>query len=636
MGSTFSGIELSKRGLAAQQQGIHTTGHNISNADNKSYARQRVNIGTNDPIYDASLNRAMIAGQIGQGASVTEVERIRDMFLDDRIAETNTEKNYWGARQEYLHQVEVIFGEPGNVTLRNHMDQFWSSLEELSKYPEESAQRSVVKEKAIGLSSRIEDTFKKLSVLKDQADKEVEVKTNLLNGLAEQVRVLNERITKAEAMGDNPNDLYDRREKIVEELSGLVDLSIGRSDRDEFMIFIGQQILVQGSKKNEIVMKGNAEYEGKQDLYWKHNDERVILENGRIQGVIEVRDFVLAEKIAQIDTFAVNLKDTVNSIHKDGFGLNGKTNLNFFEEKNLATNSFGEYDSNGDGVNDITAVYRVSGRTSVNADRPIGIEGTITLHGTDAKHTPALINYSKDDTLNDVIRRINGAKTGITASLNQDSQLTLKATANAESPRTSFMIRHIEDSGQLLVGVTGILNGTGAAGSFDYRKTGEYSKLQAKREDITLTPYTHPASFVKVSDEIQNNVQSIAAARGKDLDGSGDYNKPNWHKDGANALLMAASLREKPVMVEYSKSFGEFYSSIIAKIGTEAREAKMQLDTRNAVITEYENLRQSIMGVNINEEMTNMIQFQQSFNASARMMNTQNEMLDVIINRLGR
>ncbi|HNH07791.1 MAG TPA: flagellar hook-associated protein FlgK, partial [Leptospiraceae bacterium] len=267
MGSTFSGIELSKRGLAAQQQGIHTTGHNISNADNKSYARQRVNIGTNDPIYEPSLNRAMIAGQIGQGASVTEVERIRDMFLDDRIAETNTEKNYWGARQEYLHQVEVIFGEPGGVTLRNHMDQFWSSLEELSKYPEESAQRSVVKEKAIGLSSRIEDTFRKLSVLKDQADKEVEVKTNLLNGLSEQVRVLNERITKAEAMGDNPNDLYDRREKIVEELSGLVDLSIGRSDRDEFMIFIGQQILVQGSKKNEIIMKGNAEYEGKQDLY---------------------------------------------------------------------------------------------------------------------------------------------------------------------------------------------------------------------------------------------------------------------------------------------------------------------------------------------------------------------------------
>ncbi|HRG75397.1 MAG TPA: flagellar basal body rod C-terminal domain-containing protein, partial [Leptospiraceae bacterium] len=158
---------------------------------------------------------------------------------------------------------------------------------------------------------------------------------------------------------------------------------------------------------------------------------------------------------------------------------------------------------------------------------------------------------------------------------------------------------------------------------------------QAAPQDITLTPQFHPASFVRVSDDIANNVNNIAAARGKDVGGTGDYNKANGQKDGSNALLVANFLKDKPMMVGYDENFSAFYNGMISKLGTEAREAKQELGTQTALLSEFEKLRQSVMGVNLDEEMANMVQYQHSYNAAAKMINVQNEMLDVIINRLG-
>jgi flagellar hook-associated protein 1 len=635
MGSTFSGIEVGKRGLSTHQQALHTTGHNIANADNKSYSRQRVGMSAAESIYDPSLNRPLVAGQIGQGSIVSHIERIRDQFIDERVIETSTEKNYWAARQEYLHQAEIIFGEPAGNTIRSSLDELWSSFEEMGNYPDESAHRSVVKEKANTLASRLENTYSKLASLKDQANREFEAKSNQLINLSETVRVLNEKINKSESLGDSPNDLYDKRDKAIEELSALVDITVGRSDKDEFMVFIGQQILVQGSKKSDLKLVPDAERDGKLDLYWKESNSRVLMKSGRLQGLLEIRDDIITDKINQVDSLSVNIIDTVNSIHKDGFGLNGKTNINFFDVKSLANNIYGEYDSNGDGLNDMTAIFRVNGKTSLDADRPIGLSGTMTFHKNDGKSTPVYVAYSQDDTVGEVIKRINNSRAGIVASLNHDNQLTLKATISEDHPKQNFIIQHLEDSGQFLVGLSGILAGSGAAGSFDYQRVGEYRKFQANPEDITLTPYYNPSGRIKLSEEVNNNVMSIAASRGKAIGGATDYNSGNGAKDGQNALLIARALRDKPIMVEYDTTVNSFYAGLISHLGTEAAEAIQELEVRTAVLTEYENLRQSTMGVSLDEEMANMVQFQQSYNAAAKMINVQNDMLDTIINRLG-
>jgi flagellar hook-associated protein 1 FlgK len=635
MGSTFSGLEVAKKGLSVHQQALHTTGHNISNADSKTYARQRVQITSAEPLYDASLNRAMVAGQIGQGSQVPVIERVRDAFIDDRIVETNSNKEYWATKNDYLYRTEMVFNEPTGLTLRTQLDQFWSSWQELANYPDESAHRSVVKEKAIALGTRIEDTFRKLTQLQNQSNEELKSKVDLLNVTAESIRHLNEKIVKAEALGDRPNDLYDKRDALVEDLAGLVNVSIGRSDKDEFMVFIGEEILVQGSKREKIETIGNPENEGKVKLIWERDGRDLLLKSGKILALQEIRDVVLKEKIAGVDSFAINLVDTVNEIHKDGFGLNGRTNINFFQPKDLSQNTNAEYDFDGDGVLDRTAIFRVTGKTSLDGTKPIGIAGTITLHQTDEKSTPVLIPYNVDDTVNDVITRINRAQAGVVSFLNHDNQLVVKATLSESNSRENFMIRHLEDSGNFLVGLSGILNSSGGFGSFDYRKINELNKLQGTISETTFTPFYHPASFVRVSDDIQTNLNNIAASRGKDVGGTGDYNKSNGAKDGSNALLISSFLKDKPMMVEYDSNFTEFYSNLISKLGTEAREAKQEMGIQTALLSEFEKLRQSVMGVNLDEEMANMVQFQHSYNAAAKMINIQNEMLDTLINRMG-
>lgn len=636
MGSTFQGIEIGKRGLSVHQQALQTTGHNISNADNKHYSRQRVVMGTMEPIYEPSFNRAEVAGQIGQGSKVSSIERIRDHFIDDRIIESSSLKEYWSKRSDYLYQMETIINEPNGTTLRTSMDQFWSAWEDLSNYPEESAHRSVVLEKAIGLGNRMEDVHKKLSFLREQSNREIESKVNHINTLAENIKNLNERISKAQALGDQPNDLLDRRDEAIQELAGMADITIGRSDEDELMVYIGQQIFIQGKKVHKIDLVGNFENDGLLDLKWSETGEKVLLRSGSLQALTEIRDKVLVDKINSIDSLALNTMDVVNEIHKDGFGLTGKTNLQFFEFRSLATNTFGEIDSDGDGQNDKTAIFRVTGKTSIDPDRPIGINGTLRfLKPTDRGEEEILIPYSKDDTLQSVINRLNRSEVGVVAYMSHDSQLVIKGNTNPYNKKENFMIRHLEDSGELLVGLTGILFSSGIAGSFDYRKLGEFSKFQSASQDITLTPMYHPSGYFRVSQDISFNPANIAAARGKDVGGTGDYNSPNGHKDGSNALLIARALRERPIMFEYSKTTDDFYNSLVSRLGTEAREAKQELTSQQELMVELENMRQSVMGVNLDEEMANMVQFQQSYNAAARMISTMNEMLDVIINRLG-
>ena len=104
MNSTFMGIEIGKRGLHSHQQALHVTGHNISNAENKEYSRQRVVITSADPLYVPALNRSNSPGNIGQGSVVQTVERIRDSFIDDRIVAEKDVMGYWNTKNDFIHQ----------------------------------------------------------------------------------------------------------------------------------------------------------------------------------------------------------------------------------------------------------------------------------------------------------------------------------------------------------------------------------------------------------------------------------------------------------------------------------------------------------------------------------------------------
>ena len=646
MGSTFGGLEISKRGLSTHQAALNTTGHNISNADNKHYARQRVEIESAEPIYAPAFNRASVSGQLGQGSHVASVQRIRDSFYDDQIQTAENSKSYWETRHHYLKQVENIFNEPSENTLRSLLDKFWASWQDLANFPADMAHREVVIERGQALSLRINDSYNKLYTLQTRANMEVQTNVAEINSLASKVKDLNQRIQKLEALGDNPNDLKDRRDATLEKLSEFVNIHIGRGDKDELIVFIGEQALVQGEILRKLSIEGEPSKDGLYKVTWEHNRKDLVLEKGRLYALLEMRDQAILERIHELDSYALNISDIVNEAHSDGFGLNGSTNKNFFELKPLSGQANGNlqrlvgenlnpnYDLDQDGTVDSTAIFRVTGSNVIDPEKRLGIAGTLTFFKNDAQNTPVQIDYKANESIKNIIRKINDNRVGVVAYLGHDKQLSLKGTIAENDPKTNFIIRHIEDSGDLLVGYAGILSASGEQGAFDFRKIDEIQKLRPALEDIALTPNFHPSAHISISKEIKQNVANLAAARGKDIGGTGDYNTPNGNADGSNALLIAAGLKQDQRMISYAKNPEEFYNSLIAKLGTETRTALDAVEREKENLVDLNALRQSIMGVSLDEEMSNMIQFQHAYNASARMLQTQNDILDTIINRL--
>lgn len=644
MGSTFGGLEIGKRGISVHQTAINTTGHNISNADNEHYARQRVAMESMDPIYNPSLNRAGTKGQLGQGVSVAQIERIRDHFYDDQIVDAQNVKNFWDARYNYLYQMEKVFNEPTDNSLRSLTNKFWASWEELAAYSTDFSHREVVLERANSLTTRIKDVYDKLTQLRVRANNEVIADVDRVNSLATDIRDLNERIMKIQALGDQPNDLMDRRDKAVEMLSEIVNVHVGRGDKDEMIVFIGEQALVQGEIQRKLKTIPDAQNDGMARVAWEHSDRDLALNGGHLLGLLEVRDKAIVERIDQVDLYAVNMSDIVNEIHRDGFGLNGATNRDFFAIRALSSNSNGNYqlqnaranfDLNQDGTAEITAIFRVSGTNTVDPTRKVGLDGTLTFFRNDKDNTPVSVDYSRDETLEEIIKRINDSNAGVVAYMNHDNQLALKAVTADDDRRTNFMLRHLEDSGELLVGYTGVLNSSGEAGAFDFRRVNEISKLRPPLQDITLTPIFHPAAYLGLSREVAGDPASIAAGRGKDLGGTGDYNTPGGAADGTNALLVASSLKQGNSMFGRTRNPDEFYNALISKLGSESRTAEDAVMRQKDNLKELNNMRQSVMGVSLDEEMSNMVQFQHAYNASARVINTMNELLDTIINRMG-
>ncbi len=181
MNSTFMGIEIGKKGLSSHQQALHVTGHNISNAANKEYSRQRVIISAADPLYVPALNRSNAAGNIGQGSIVSSVERIRDAFIDDRIMVEKDVHGYWKTKSDLIYQVEAIYNEPSDQSIRNRLDELWKGWQELSKYPEERSTREVVKEKGVTLSNEVKHIYSQLYDLQQNANRQIAHSVDQIN-----------------------------------------------------------------------------------------------------------------------------------------------------------------------------------------------------------------------------------------------------------------------------------------------------------------------------------------------------------------------------------------------------------------------------------------------------------------------
>ncbi|HOV63303.1 MAG TPA: flagellar hook-associated protein FlgK [Spirochaetia bacterium] len=624
MQSTFSGIELGKRSLIAHNQSITTTGHNISNASVEGYSRQRVILDAFDPIYMPDLTRENTPGQLGQGVIASRVERIQDGILEGRIVSQANGRGYWAAKDSYLLSLEQVYNEPGDLSVRSLLDRFWGAWQELSIHPEELAARQAVIERGEALIDGIHSRYSSLKQLRDMVEVDITANVNRVNEILGKVSVLNEQIVKVKAMGDNPNDLLDKRDNFVRELSGIIDITVDTRDPDEYIINTGGMHLLQGRVVTGLSLAPDAENEGYSRVLWAKSGEEVGFKGGSLAALLELRDSDIKGEIQNLDLMTVNFIDLVNEVHRRGFGLSGKTGLDFFTEYPLINNLAGNYDRNGDGQYDSSYIFRLNGSNTLDPTEQVGLSGTITLSGRDGAVS---IDYFPTDTVSDVVKRINLSGAEVVARLDLEGKLSLKATTAHAKGNPDFVIRHVEDSGQFLVGYAGILRNSAAGGAFDWQRPDAVESIRGEGASFAVAPVAHPSGWIEVNKSVKNDPGSIAS-------GFGENGRPANPGDGSAALAIA-SLRNSEVMLGGIRTFDDYFAKTVADVGLKGERAARALETENAIMKELEDMKQSISGVNIDEEFSELIKFQHGYTAASRFITELNKMYDTIINRLG-
>ena len=219
MAGLIGSLHSAGTGMSVSQASIQTTSHNINNINTPGYSRQRVEQSAKNAYSNPGYNSSMGPGQIGTGVQATDVIRIRNTFYDFQYRSES--HNYGEISIKYQHytNIEKIFNEPSDSAISGSMSDFFSSWQELSKSPNDTGAKDIVIQNAKYLATNISDVKEKLDKLATQAEKKLNDDVVEINDMINQIRDLNKDIKLIEGSGKTPNDLMDKRDSVIDELS---------------------------------------------------------------------------------------------------------------------------------------------------------------------------------------------------------------------------------------------------------------------------------------------------------------------------------------------------------------------------------------------------------------------------------
>ena len=247
----------------------------------------------------------------------------------------------------------------------------------------------------------------------------------------------------------------------------------------------------------------------------------------------------------------------------------------------------------------------------------------MTLSGKDGN---VEIPYYHTDTVEAVIARINDSASEVKAYLDRNNHLVLKATAASDVSNPDFVIRHVEDSGYFLAAYSGVLSGIGADNAYDFNQADSVNALVAGAQ-FSVSPVYNPAAYIEVNTELKKDVMSVAAGY---IDSTGAAATG----DG-RAAVEIASIRNSAIMVGNMRTFDDYFADSVTNVGLKGQQAETNFLSQNAIMEDLRNLRDSISGVNIDEELAEIMKFQHGYNAAAKFVTVWDSLLDTVINKLG-
>jgi len=250
---SLSGLQIALSGLEADQVGIDTAGHNIANENTPGYSRQVVDLTANQALILPSLSSSTGNGvQLGEGVDITQINRVRNQFLDVQYRGQNTQLGAATANSTALSQAQAAFAEPGTTGISSQLATFYSDWSSLANAPTNTGARQTVVDDATTLTQTFNSLSGQLGAIQTQAGQQYASLTGAGGQVqvdANQIASLNAAISQQLAAGQQPNDLQDQRDSLLDELSSLGKVSVTDPGNGQLAVSFGDaaQPLVSGT-----------------------------------------------------------------------------------------------------------------------------------------------------------------------------------------------------------------------------------------------------------------------------------------------------------------------------------------------------------------------------------------------------
>lgn len=618
MGSIFNALNIGYSGLNTAQVGIDTTGHNISNAETAGYSRQRV-------VTSAAVTANSTFGSVGNGTQVAQIARVFDQFVFDRYTTTAQNKENSDTLKSNLQELSTYFPDIQNVGIKNDLQSYFDSWQSFSNDPSNTALKVDLAQKTQTLSDHINQTWTQITDLQKSLDTQVGVNIDEVNRIGSQIADINKSINQAEAGGgNNANDLRDQRSQLELSMSKLIGSKVmtGQIQTNNtvdsniaiqsgsYTIQVGGFNLVDGASFHPIGMDNTKNAGGYNDLYYERQDGVKVpmagnITEGKIGALIELRgstigsdgvfqDGFLQETLNTMDTFVKGLIESTNSIYAQSATDKMSSNPLSVSANQVLLASGENFKA---GTFDVVT-YDIDGNETARR--------SITINASTVMDNASPTNLLPDGTPNSIIGQLKALKddNNDNNSLNdisniltpnfttQPNMLSIGVSNAFASQGVTFSI---EDNGTNFAGVTGInqfLDGSSA-------------------KDITL------------NSTLKNDQTQIKGYKAP-ADG-----------DSQMALDMVSlqfqSIDFKSGLTTNSDTAYGYFDSLATKVGTKTNAVISNNDAITAQFNAIQQEQDSISKVSIDEEMANLIRYQTSYGAAAKVITTIDQMMTTLL-----
>ena len=662
--------------LIANQQALTTTGHNIANVNSAAYSRQTI-------ATKALVGQNMGTGYVGKGVQVATVMRNYNELLGKQSNAANAASAADAIRYQSLVQMQDVYSG-GDSSLGAAINSMMNAFADVEAAPADGTARNVVLTRMSELTARFRAASATLQELDYSTNQQITNNVTLVNNLAGQVASLNTQIARALASGHQPNDLLDARDQIIREINQYVQTTQVDADSGAINLFVGgSQALVLGSSTGQLSVAETAEYpgSGKLSLYFSQpNGERVELTanmvgGGEIAGLLKFNNDDLVTGRNQLGRLALSIGTELNQQNKLGLTLSGNFGTDLFKLTTSTTgwSNIAGYDAGNAAqsaqakVTDTHALVASDYRIQFN-----GTGGAQLVRLSDGK----LTDLNVDPVTGDISQTVDGLQftvPGAVTNAAQKGQSILFQPFSKAADEIQPLVHNAADlavSNAVTANITSSNAGTLQLSSLRTQDTaglpatgnpvvlrfntdGTISYADQTDIDAAATPPGFDwTTAAKVQDAAGNSIQyesgkpiqvngwsitltgtpgangtdTVSVGNAKDL---GDGYKLN--AGNASAFL---ALRDAAIF-DNGTSLSDGFSSAMAVIGTRTQSAKYAAELSETVANNLNADRTAVSGVNLDEEAARLLQYQQAYQASAKIISTAQSLFDSVLSAVG-